>query len=137
MNATELAVARLSTEEGFSARAYRDTVGRLTIGYGFNIDAGISQSAAVALLTSQVTDVWAQLSVCWWWASLDDVRASAVIDVAFNVGVAGLLHFPRMLSAIGAKDWVTAKMELLDSDAARQLPSRYNVLAQILLTGDP
>lgn len=135
MSATALAVARLMTEEGFRGTAYRDTVGKLTIGYGCNIDAGWSRGLAGAVLSYQAQDVWQQLSTFWWWAALDDVRASVLVDLGFNEGVNSLLHFPKMLAAIGAKDWVTAKAELLDSDAARELPARYATLAEILLTG--
>lgn len=130
-----MAVARLMTEEGFRGTAYRDTVGKLTIGYGCNIDAGWSQGLAAAVLAYQTQNVWQQLSTYWWWAGLDDARASVMVDLGFNNGVNSLLHFPKMLAAVGAKDWVSAKAELLDSDAARELPARYAVLAQILLTG--
>lgn len=122
-------------EEAFRAQKYPDSRGFTTIGYGFNVDAGISQFAAKALLVAQATERWQSLSTYWWWAALDDVRASVVLDLAFNDGVNGLLHFPKMLAAIGAKDWQSAHDELLDSDAARALPTRYSALAQILLTG--
>lgn len=137
MSATALAISRLVTEEGFRAFPYRDTVGKLTIGYGCNIDAGWSQGLAQAVLAYQVGDVWQQLQKYWWWAALDDVRASVIIDLSFNLGMTGLLHFPKLLAAIGAKNWQTAHDELLNSDAARQLPARYNALAKILLTGVP
>ena len=68
-------------------------------------------------------------------SNLDDARASVLLDPAFNLGINGLLHFPKMLAALAAGDWKTAHDELLDSDAARELPSRYNALAQILLNG--
>lgn len=123
------------TEEGFRGTAYRDTVGKLTIGYGCNIDAGWSQGLAAAVLAYQAQNVWQQLCAYWWWAGLDDVRASVLVDLGFNDGVNGLLHYPKMIAAISAKNWQAAHDELLDSDAARALPSRYKALAQILLTG--
>ena len=135
MTAADLVVTRLKTEEGFRATAYTDTTGHLTWGYGCNISAGITPYAATALLQAQVTEVALSLAANWWWGGLDDVRASVVIDVAFNVGVHGLLQFVNMLSAIGKKDWSTASAELLDSTAAKQLPARYQALAQTLLTG--
>lgn len=135
MTARDLAAARLELEEGFRAQVYRDSVGKMTIGYGFNIEAGISQRAARALLMAQVTERAEVLAPYWWAQGLDDVRMSVLIDVSFNVGIGGLLHFPKMLAAVGTKNWQTAHDELLDSDAARMLPKRYGRLAQILLSG--
>lgn len=135
MTAIDFAAARLEREEGFRAQAYRDTAGKLTIGYGFNVDAGISMRAARALLAAQVQERFEWLSPFWWAQGLDDLRMSVLIDVSFNVGTAGLLHFPKMLAAIGTKNWQAAHDELLDSDAARMLPARYQKLARILLTG--
>lgn len=135
MNAINIAVDRLKTEEGFRAVAYRDSIGRLTIGYGFCVDAGISQFAAEALLASQAQERAQQLLSYPWYQALDDPRASVLIDLAFNNGTEGLLHFTKMLAAISAKNWQIAHDELLDSQAARALPARYQELAEILLTG--
>lgn len=82
-----------------------------------------------------MSEVWQTLGTYWWWPTLDDIRASVVVELAFNLGIAGLLHFPNMLSAIGKKDWPTAQSELLDSDAARELPARYHALSLLLLNG--
>jgi lysozyme len=135
VNAVDIALGRLKVDEGFRAAAYRDTVGKLTIGYGFCVDAGISQFAAAALLAAQAQERAQALAGFWWAQGLDDARMSVVIEIAFNDGTAGLLHFPKMLAAIGAKNWQAAHDECLDSDAARELPARYKLLAQILLTG--
>jgi lysozyme len=135
MSAVDLAVARLKVDEGFRATLYTDTTGHATIGYGFNVQAGITEKAAAALLAAQTEDIGASLSGYWWASGLDDARMSVVVEVAFNIGLTGLLHFVNMLSAIGKKDWPTAKAALLDSDAARELPARYKALAQILVTG--
>lgn len=123
------------TEEGFRANIYQDTKGNRTIGYGCNLEPGWSKGLAGSVLGYQVQEVWQALTTYWWWSSLDDARASVLIDIGFNDGVSSLLHFPKMLAAVGAKDWQGAHDELLNSDAARELPARYGVLAQILLTG--
>ena len=135
MSVVDLAVSRLRVAEGFRAHVYRDTVGKQTIGYGFNVDSGISEYAAEALLVAQTEERETELKEYWWAAGLDDVRMSVIVEIAFNSGISSLLHFPKMLAAVGAKDWETAKAELLDSDAARQLPGRYAKLAEIMLTG--
>src|SRR5258706_2599078 len=120
MTAVDIAVAREKPSEAFRAKKYLDTKGNETIGYGFNIDAGISEYAAAALLTAQTQERADALEGFWWAKGLDDARMSVVIEVAFNGGLSCLLHFPKMLAAIGAKDWKTAHDELLDSDAARE-----------------
>lgn len=135
MSAVDLVIPRLKVDEGFRAAKYVDTAGHLTIGYGFNVDAGISQYAAAALLQAQAQERASALGGFWWAQGLDDVRMSVVLEVAFNDGLNGLLHFPKMLAAVGAKNWQVAHDELLDSDAARELPGRYKALAQILLSG--
>jgi len=135
MSACDIAVTRLQSEEGFRALSYTDTTGHQTIGYGFNVTAGISKNAARALLLAQIQDISAVLSGYAWFQRLDDVRSAVLIDLAFNLGVNGLLHFPKMLAAIAARDWVTAHDELMNSDAAKLLPNRYGALATTLLNG--
>lgn len=135
MSAVELAVAREQVSEGFRAQKYVDTTGHESIGYGFNIDAGITQTAALALLQAQTQEIATQLQTFRGFQGLDDMRASVLIELAFNLGVNGLLGFSRMLGAVASGDWQTACDELLNSQAARELPARYNALAQLLLTG--
>jgi lysozyme len=137
VSALDLAVAQLRVDEGFRANVYKDSQGNATIGYGFAIGSGLSKPAALALLSAQVADLQNQLTTYYWWAALDDPRASAVLNVAFNVGLEGLLHFPKMLAAIAVKDWQTAHDQLLNSDAARLNVDRYKRLAQTLLLGTP
>ena len=133
--AIDIAEARAEPSEGFRSMKYLDTRGKESIGIGFNIDAGISLRAARALFREQLAERADALAGFWWAQGLDDARMSVVIEIAFNDGLAGLLHFPKMLAGIGAKNWQAAHDECLDSDAARALPARYKFLAQILLTG--
>jgi lysozyme len=137
MSAANFALARLATEEGFRAKAYRDTVGKLTIGYGCNIDAGWSEGLARTVLGFQLGEVAEQLGKFAWYTHLDDVRASVLLDIGFNDGVGALLHFPKMLAAVQIGNWSTAAAELMNSEAARELPPRYRKLAEILQTGVP
>ena len=74
MNAVDIVLPRLQAEEDFRATVYRDTQGHQTIGYGFNVDAGISKYAATALLAAQVSEIQSALIGYGWYASLDPVR---------------------------------------------------------------
>jgi lysozyme len=136
MSASIQCEVRLMKAEGFRPHVYVLN-GVRHIGYGFNIDAGMSKYTATTLMIGQVREIEKQLQVFWWWAGLDDARCSVLLEMAFNMGPTGLLNFPKMLAAIGAKNWQAAHDECLDSDAARnpQLKSRYEGLAAILLNG--
>lgn len=133
MSAVDLALPRLKTEEGFRATKYTDTQGHLTIGFGFDVDAGISQFAAGALLLAQAQERHQQLSGLAWYVQLDPVRQSVCLDIAFNSGVHGLLNFPHMIAALAKGDWATAAAECKVTNP--ELASRYAALAQLLLTG--
>ena len=133
MNAIDSVLSRLKTEEGFRARVYRDTEGHATIGYGFNIDAGISQRAAAALLQEQLMELHETLSAYSWYAALDPARQGVCLDIAFNDGLHGLLGFPNMIAALAAKNWITAQSECHVTNP--ELQERYDELGRILLTG--
>lgn len=144
MSAADLVTDRLLSEEGYRQYPYNDATGKrvtclpggnLSWLIGLNLETAGSLELAKLVLGFLVGKLNEALASFWWYPALDDARLSVVLDVAYNAGQNGLLHFPKMLAAIGAKDWDTAAAELLDSDAARQLPSRYNALAVILRSG--
>jgi lysozyme len=135
MSAVDLAMSRLKIAEGYRATPYRDTAGHFTVGYGANLDAGILEPEAAALLQAQIATRATALQSFRGFQGLDDVRQSVLIELAVNLGVNGLLGFSRMLNAVASGDWQTAHDELLASKAATQLPARYGTLAQMLLTG--
>jgi lysozyme len=135
VSAVDIALPRIEKEEGFEPQKYIDTEGRATIGYGFQIDAGITQNAALALLQAQLQDIDARLQPFPWYSSLDAVRQSVCIDIAFNAGISGLLRFPKMIAALAVKDWESAADQCAVTNP--ELASRYHELSQILLSGDP
>lgn len=133
MTAVDVALPRLKVEEGFRAFPYRDTNGLETIGYGFNVQAGISKYAATALLQAQCEEAHAALLKLPWYAALDPVRQSVCLDIDINEGEGGLLAFPHMIAALSRQDWASAATECHVEDP--KLASRYAALAQLLLIG--
>jgi len=146
-DALSVFLARALGEEGMRRFAYNDTTGKtvtcktmdppgnLSIGEGINLEVGLDDEEIAWFLQHRAGLVFVQIQKFPWWPTDDAVRGSVLLDVGFNDGLTGLLHFPHMLAAAANKDWVTASAQLLDSDAARALPSRYNPLAQLLLNG--
>jgi lysozyme len=133
MTTVDVALPRLKADEGFRSKAYRDTNGFLTIGYGFNVDAGITQRGAEALLVAQAQELQETLATYRWYAALDAARQSVCLEIGFNQGLHGLLKYPRMIAALTRQDWEEAAKECDVADP--KLKPRYERLAQILRTG--
>jgi lysozyme len=131
--ALDLLLPSLKTEEGFRATKYTDTQGHTSIGYGWNIDAGISPFAASALLTAQVQELEQALMRIPWYVQLDPVRQRVCLDIAFNDGLSGLLAFPSMIHYLSIGDWFNAAAQCRVKNL--ELGPRYAVLAHMLLTG--
>lgn len=129
---------QLERDEGFRQFPYEDTVGKLTIGIGRNLDdKGISRSEALDLLHSDIAEVRAGLSQQLpWMEQLDDARKGVLLNMAFNMGVVGLLGFQRMLMAVQDQDWQTAAAEMESSRWWGQVGPRAERLQQQMLTGE-
>jgi len=119
-------------------KAYRDSLGIMTIGYGRNLDErGISEDEARYLLANDVADHRNELIVHLPWVQgLDEVRQAALVDMAFNIGIPRLMGFKKMLAACREKDWITAAKEMLDSRWAEQVGFRAVELAEMMKSGE-
>jgi len=129
---------RLKEEEGFSSRPYRCTSGKLTIGYGRNLDdVGISKDEAETFLENDIVKTYQALvqHLPDIFKHLDKDRQGVLFDMAFNLGIHGLLKFKKMLNALSEGDYQRAANELLDSKYAKQVPSRARRNANILVEG--
>ena len=127
----------LMRDEGLRLKPYTDTTGHLTIGFGRNLTTvGLSLAEAEVLLDNDIqraaADVQAALP---WTGGLDEPRRAALINMAFNLGVQGLLGFPKMLAACERGDWRLAAVEAISSRWAQQVGARAGRLAAQLETG--
>lgn len=130
-------VAQLIRDEGLRLKPYRDSVGKLTIGIGRNLDdVGITQDEAGYLLHSDLERVGKQIHENLPWASqLSPERASVLGNMCFNMGIAGLLQFKKFLTALRLGDYDQAATEMLDSKWAKQVGTRATRLAEQIRTG--
>ena len=128
---------QLIRDEGRSLKPYQDTAGKLTIGVGRNLsDRGISHAEALYLLDNDIADFTKQLATALPWAgALDEARFGALVNMAFNMGVDGLLEFKQMLAALRVGNWDKAADDLLDSLYAQQVGDRAVRLANQIRTG--
>jgi lysozyme len=129
---------QLLRDEGCRLRVYTDSVGKLTIGVGRNIsDVGISQAEAELLLNNDIGKATAALlETLPWTAELDEVRRGALINMAFNMGIHGLMGFRNTLAMIHAGDYEKASEEMLQSKWAEQIGARAHRLALQIQIGE-
>jgi lysozyme len=133
-------IPTLMRDEGKRLKPYRCPAGKLTIGYGRNLDdVGVTDDEAMAMLEH---DVDASIADCQkvfpWFEGLDQVRQGVIVQMRFQLGLAGLLGFRNVLRAIARRDFVDAATEMLDSQWARDdSPARAQRLAKAMRTGKP
>lgn len=122
--------------EGLSLMPYKCPVGEDTIGYGHLIKNGITQAGAEVLLDEDLKAAEQSAKGLPWFSKLNGPRQAVIIDMIFNIGIAGLYGFKKMRAAIEAGDFETAAKELLDSKYARQVAYRARLNAEMLRTGE-
>lgn len=127
----------LLQHEGYREFPYDDSTGHLTIGIGRNLSAkGISYREANVLLEDDIAYFADKLNhVIEFFPTLDANRQIALIDMAFNLGVNGLLEFHLMLNALSTGHYEAAAQEVLNSKWATQVGQRAKDIADILATG--
>lgn len=140
-------VKHLTLEEGTRLFAYDDAtgeaicpgyvmVGHPTIACGRALDThGLSAGEVQTLLENDIAAIDAALRIYPWWVALSSVRQFVIVDMAFNLGINGLLKFRRMIAALSDGNYSLTATEMLASAWATQLPTRAHKLAQIMRTG--
>lgn len=130
----------LRRHEGVKTHFYKDHLGLETIGVGRCIapgSLGLSDDEVDYLLDNDVVRCIKELTRALpWFNRLDDVRRDALIDLCFNLGLTRLLGFKKALAAMEASEWLTAKIELLDSRWAKQVGNRSAEIAEMIRTGE-
>ena len=133
----------IKRHEGLKLTPYRCTAGRLTVGYGHNLDAHgeapetITQQQAEKYLDEDIAEARKQCEQrLIGWDQLGEVRRAVLIDMCFNLGIAGLLKFARMRHWIAKGYYGQAAVEMRDSVWAIQVQNRARELATMMEKGE-
>lgn len=127
----------LTKHEGLRLKPYKDTVGKLTIGVGRNLeDVGISKEEALFLLENDIARVVAQCRQSFlWFDFLSPERQAAIANMVFNLGLRGFMGFKNMIAAIEKGDFDMAAIEMLDSEWSAQVGKRATELSHMIKDG--
>jgi len=139
INPTVIRIAKqmIKDNEGFREKIYLDNTGHHTVGYGHSLH--------FMPVTKRAADVILEDDMQWFidnlpkhikiFNELDEARQAVLIDMAFNLGMLGLLRFKKFLNYISNKDFEKAADEMLDSVWAKQVGQRAYNNARIIRTG--
>ena len=146
-------IQRLVLHEGCVLMPYKCPAGYLTIGVGRNLETnpftseelkvvgndwrhGITKNAAFYLLKNDIAKVEIEcMKQIPFWFRLSSERQYALLDMAFNLGINGLLKFKRMLGSMGVGNFEQAADQCLESKYAQQTGKRAKRIANTIRTG--
>ena len=130
----------LERDEGRRHKPYRDSVGKLTVGVGRNLDdIGLADDEVDHLLDNDIARAIRGLdrAIPWWRQVPGEARRRALVNMAFNIGIPRLMSFKKMLAALRRGAWTEAKAEALDSKWARQVGARAQRIAKAIEHDEP
>ena len=146
-------IAELRIDEGEKLVAYKDSLGYWTIGVGHLIDparganpapfgvdlrngGAITREQSAELLVSDMLAKSSELDKALpWWRTLSDARQRVLLNMAFNLGIAGLLGFKNTLAMVKSGDYAGAARGMMASKWATQVGARANRLAAMMVAG--
>jgi lysozyme len=108
--------------EDLKLKPYKDKYGFLTIGVGRNLDLkGISKEEAFFLLKNDIEEAVSLVEVNLPWTSnLSEDHFLVLVNMAFQMGIGGLLLFKNFLSHLQAREFDKAGDAMLDSKWAKE-----------------
>lgn len=126
----------LKRHEGFVPYAYQDSLGYWTIGYGTLIDkrgGGLPEDICFILLERHVNDNIALVnkSLPWLKDHPENVQR-AINNMAYQLGVSGLLKFKNTLALVQKKKYNEAADNAMKSLWAKQTPNRAKEVTDLL-----
>jgi lysozyme len=119
-------------------KPYYCTAGRLTIGYGRNLDdVGITKEEAEYLLQNEIRSCIADLQkkIPDIYNNVNHVRQAVLVNMCYNLGITGLLKFKKTLASIQQGDYKLASEQMLQSLWAEQVGNRAKLLSELMKNG--
>lgn len=129
----------IKAHEGFRDHIYKDSLGKATIGYGFLVAAlspdelklnggkaePMNKEVAEKILNLKVAKLQKRVFQCLPWLQSKPQGVQDVLtEMAYQLGLAGLMGFHHTLSCIEASDYAQAARNLKASLLYRQSPKR-------------
>ena len=130
-------IKQIKEHEGLVLKPYKCPAGKLTIGYGHNLeDNGLTKTACEYILIEDIEESKRNLYAIFtkdFFDTLKDNQKIALIDMMFNLGLSRFLTFKKFILAVKQKSFDRASVEIIHSKAYTQAKRRYQLLAEQIL----
>ena len=122
----------IKEHEGYRSRAYKDSLGIPTIGYGFAIkDLGLDQDLCDIILERKIKKLEDRVKTKFGWYPYMPLEIqNVVMEMCYQLGVTGFSKFAKTIMYLKDKNFEKASEEMLDSLWARQTPNRARELSK-------
>ena len=120
-------IENIKIEEGFSGVVYQDHLGFDTIGYGCKMP--LTQDEAELILQYRLGRTINAVNSSLYYLDIKSEAWDILYEMAYQLGVGGLLKFKGMIGALKEQNYIQASVEMLDSKWHSQTPNRANRLA--------
>ena len=126
-------IESIKENEGFMGMPYKDSLGKLTIGYGTLLP--INEEEGELLLKYRLDKAIRQLQFKKPYVKeLPEPIQEVLYEMAYQLGVSKLLNFRRMWKAIENRNWNEMIKEMRDSKWYKQTPNRVEKLIEKVKT---
>ena len=133
---TQALIDSVKEGEGLRLKPYRCTAGKLTIGYGRNLDdVGITKEEAELFLKNDLEKAEKDAEKFSVYSKLNQTRKDVLIEMVFNLGYSRLSNFKKMFEALEKGDYDEAANQMLDSSWHKQVGKRAERLAYFMRIG--
>ncbi len=134
-----MALDLVKESEGFKAERYLCPAGKVTQGYGRNLEAHplteeeeneldydgtVSEETATKWALKELVECEMKLSQNIIYSKLSPTRKAVLLDMCFNIGFSGLMKFKKMWFALGNRDFAEASRQMKDSNWYVQVGNR-------------
>lgn len=127
-------IESIKLNEGFRSKPYPDPIHGWdvpTFGHGLTYITELESETIVRKRVESIREEIGRLKPVFKTLNID--RQNTLIEMAYQMGVSGLMNFKKMWAAIEAKNFSLAHDEALDSRWAKQTPKRAVSLANKLI----
>lgn len=144
MSITPELLASTKIHEGRRLRAYQDTKGIWTIGYGTNLQKlEIDDELATEWLYNKLRQALTSAGGYPWFNNLNQARKDVIVEMIYNLGLPRFDKFKGLKASLTVSDFAAAEREMLDSkwaydvgDGPGNKDDRAERLARQMRTGE-